>query len=72
MGKEDKEGVGGKERISLHSQWEKKKKSLAIKCITGTLSLCKSLFCFHVILRLHHRVAAAVSYRIINKSLASS
>lgn len=69
MGKEDKEGVGGKERLSLRSQW-KKKKSLAIKCITGTLSLCKSLFCFHVILRLHHRVATAVSYRIINKSLA--
>lgn len=42
-------------------------KSLAI---TGTLSLCKSLFCFLVILRLHHSVAAAVSYHIINKSPA--
>lgn len=51
----------------LHSQW---KKNLAVKCITGTLSLCKSLFCFLVILRLHHRAATAVSYHIINKSLA--
>ena len=56
-------------RIHLHSQW-KKKKILALNCITGTLSLCKSLFCFHVILRLHHRVAAAVLYRIMNKSPA--
>lgn len=31
MGKEDKEGVGGKERISLHSQWEKKKKKPCYK-----------------------------------------
>jgi hypothetical protein len=68
MGKEGKKGVEGKlKNISILNWGEK---SLAINYITGILSLCKSLFCFHVILRLHHTVARAVLYLIINKSLA--
>lgn len=59
-----------KSRIPFSIVPKGEKKSLTLNCITGTLSLCKSLSCFHVILRLHQRVAAAVSYHIINKSLA--
>lgn len=35
--------------------------SIKTESITGIPSIWKSLFCFHVILRLHHRVATAVS-----------